>query len=472
MNNNISITTKIIVAISVAFILSFGAVYYVVFKNYKDVLLDEQTKKINILLNTISPTVKINLEFRILENIDMAFEQLLESNHEIKTIKLIDLSNNVIVKKITIKEYKNIIVRTKPLVDKMTKKTLGYLKISYSNSSYLNAIEKFQNMFVVIGISFIIFIMVFMRLLFFIFKPLMAISKKLESYNPEQSNAFKMEKLVGANEISIINNAIYNMLQKINSHTLNLRKQVKLEMKKNEDKEQHMLQQSRLAQMGEMISMIAHQWRQPLASISSTVSALELKVMMDQYEEKYFTKQLENISKYSQYLSSTIDDFRNFFKFNDTKVDTTLEEIVLDALNIIEISIENKGIKIEKEYKSNMPILTYRNEIQQVVLNLLKNAEDILIDNNVENPTIHILTIFNDQSDIIEIKDNAGGVPVEIINNIFDPYFTTKEKKDGTGLGLYMSKKIIENRCKGTLSVVNEIDGAKFIIMLPKSIGD
>ena len=258
------------------------------------------------------------------------------------------------------------------------------------------------------------------------------------------------------------------MIKKINSHTTNLQEQVKIEIKKNADKEQFMLQQSRLAQVGEMISMIAHQWRQPLASISSTVSTLELKIMMDEYNDKYFSTQLKNLSNYSQYLSSTIDDFRNFFKSNDTKQNTTTKDIIEDALRIIQISIEAKGIKINKQYLSIESIFTFKNEVQQVVLNLLKNAEDILLEKNIKNPTIDIVVNSNEQMDTISIIDNAGGVPLDIIDKIFDPYFTTKEKRDGTGLGLYMSKRIIENRCSGKLKIINEEDKANFTIMLPR----
>jgi len=470
LDQNISFVAKIITAVLFAFIIIFATIYYVSYKNFKNTLLQEQANKINILLNTISPSVQLNLEFNILENIDITFTQLLESNPEIKAIKLIGTHNNIIRYKAKTKHYNNIIVRTKPLIDKITKKTVAYLKISYSNKAYLTALYNFQKMFLIMVVVFIIFISIFMKLLLYTFKPLKQISHDLENYDPKNVVQTHLNIIEGKNEIAIINNALINMINKINSHTETLQEQVQIEIQKNAHKEQFMLQQSRLAQIGEMISMIAHQWRQPLTSISSTISALELRIMIDEYDEEYFTKELENISNYSQYLSATINDFRNFFKSNDTRSHTTMDEIINNSLNIIKHSINNKGIEIRKNITTINKIFTYQNEIQQVIINILKNAEDILIDENIKNPYIQIEAFEDDINFTIQISDNAGGIPGNIIDKIFDPYFTTKEKKDGTGLGLYMSKRIIESRCKGELSVSNNTNGAIFKILLPKEI--
>ncbi len=233
-------------------------------------------------------------------------------------------------------------------------------------------------------------------------------------------------------------------------------------------KDQQMFHQSRLAQMGEMISMIAHQWRQPLNSISLTSSNLKFKCMMDDFDQDLFEKELDLIDGYSQHLSKTIDDFRGFFKNNKEKEIITLEEIVDSTLDIVKVSVENRNIKIITNFNCKKELKTYPSEIKQVILNIIKNAEDILLDNEIKNPTITIETLYDNNLDnkILIIKDNAGGIPEDIINNIFDPYFSTKLEKDGTGLGLYMSKTIIEDHCGGKLSVVNDNDGAVFYITL------
>ncbi|MEA3554658.1 MAG: ABC transporter substrate-binding protein [Campylobacterota bacterium] len=235
-----------------------------------------------------------------------------------------------------------------------------------------------------------------------------------------------------------------------------------------QSKDKQMLHQSRLALMGEMISMIAHQWRQPLTAISARVNNLTFKIMMgEELDKELFQKELDHIGEYSQHLSKTIDDFRGFFDKDKTKEVTTLEDIVNSTLNIVQTSVENKNIKIITNFNCKEEFETYPNEIKQVVLNLIKNAEDILIEKELKDPTITIETNSTDKSHkVLIIKDNAGGIPEDIIDNIFDPYFSTKKEKDGTGLGLYMSKTIIEDHCKGRLSVSNDNDGAVFKIVL------
>ena len=235
---------------------------------------------------------------------------------------------------------------------------------------------------------------------------------------------------------------------------------------KLKEKDMHLLQQSKLAQMGEMISMIAHQWRQPLGAISSTANSLLLKVTLDKYQEDFFESRLQNISDYSQHLSSTIDDFRNFFKKHKEQREISPAVIVEDCLKIIQTSIENKDIKIIKNFTFEKEIVTYPNEVRQVILNLIKNAEDALIDKQQDEKFIKLSVYENNDKCVIEISDNAGGISDDIIDKIYNPYFSTKEEKDGTGLGLYMSKTIIEEHCKGKISVINDNNGAIFKVIL------
>jgi len=230
-----------------------------------------------------------------------------------------------------------------------------------------------------------------------------------------------------------------------------------------DSKNRQLLEQSRLAQMGEMISMIAHQWRQPLTAISATSINLILKAKLDKLDNDTAIELGEKISDYSQHLSSTIDDFRDFFKSNKNILDTTYKKLIDSVLSIIESSVINKNIKLKQKLQSEAILSTYPNEIKQVILNLIKNAEDILLEKEIKDPTITIET----QDNILRVKDNAGGVPPDIIEKIFNPYFSTKTKKDGTGLGLYMSKTIVEEHCSGSLRVYNDEFGAVFEITLP-----
>ncbi|RLA72815.1 MAG: hypothetical protein DRG24_01900 [Epsilonproteobacteria bacterium] len=250
----------------------------------------------------------------------------------------------------------------------------------------------------------------------------------------------------------------------------NLAQRVKEEVGKNREKEQQFIQQSRLAQMGEMISMIAHQWRQPLSAISATSSLLELKAKLHQLDDDSVEQKAKDISSYAQHLSHTIDDFRDFFQPNRELKETSYEEIITSVLSIIESSIVNKNIQLIQELNTHEILTTYPNELKQVVLNLIKNAEDVLLEREIDHPYIKIRTYTKDDQQILEISDNGGGIPETLIEKIFDPYFSTKSDKNGTGLGLYMSKTIIEEHCGGTLHVKNGIKGARFEIILLSTV--
>jgi len=253
-------------------------------------------------------------------------------------------------------------------------------------------------------------------------------------------------------------------LKDINS---SLEERVSKEVAVNRHKDKQMLAQSRLAQMGEMLSMIAHQWRQPLSAISATTGSMSIKIQLGEYDKDFIEKSIQSINTYTQYLSTTINDFRNFFKPNKDKSSTSLNDITLGALHIIGSSLESKGIVVETYLDVKVMFDSYPNELQQVLLNLLKNAQDILIEKEVDDPKIVIKTINAEEEVSLMICDNAGGVSDENMPYIFDPYFTTKEKIDGTGLGLYMSKLIIEEHCRGKLDVKNEQKGACFSFTLP-----
>lgn len=250
-------------------------------------------------------------------------------------------------------------------------------------------------------------------------------------------------------------------LEQINS---SLESRVEHELKKRQEQELKLLQQSRLAQMGEMISMIAHQWRQPLSAISAASGSLQVKIELEKYDKEFFRDRVEKIAQLSQHLSSTIDDFRSFFKSNKNREIFYLRDVTEGALSIIGTSLENKSIEIIKDYESSRSVNAYFNELKQVSLNLLKNAEDILILNDVKEPKIWIRTFNNGTKVSLEVEDNAGGINENIINHVFDPYFTTKEQFDGTGLGLYMSKTIVEEHGGGILSVRNSKEGAVFTL--------
>ena len=226
------------------------------------------------------------------------------------------------------------------------------------------------------------------------------------------------------------------------------------------EQEQMLIHQSRLASMGEMLANISHQWRQPLNRIASFIMNMQIYIMDNYKEEKFLNKKLEESQFQLEYMSSTIDDFTEFYKKDKQKETFFISEAVQNSYTIIESSLNTNNITLEITITNDFEINSYKKELSQVLLNILQNAKDALLINQIQNPKIAIT--INDHK--IFIQDNAKGISPDILSNIFDPYFTTKEKHKGTGLGLYMSKIIIEKNMKAKISAENKNDGALFIM--------
>ncbi len=232
------------------------------------------------------------------------------------------------------------------------------------------------------------------------------------------------------------------------------------------NQEELMIFQSRHAAMGEMISMIAHQWRQPTTVISLCANNILTDVILDETDQESLRRNSEDIIDQTKYLSQTIDDFRNFFKPNKEKSITTIEEVVNEVKKMMKATLSNNSIEFIENYNSSKKIKTYKKELVQVLINLVKNSLEILVEKNSGRKIIFINEYIKNNNVILQICDNAGGVEQENINRIFEPYFTTKDEKNGTGLGLYISKVIIEQHLKGTITAFNKDQGACFEISL------
>jgi signal transduction histidine kinase len=235
---------------------------------------------------------------------------------------------------------------------------------------------------------------------------------------------------------------------------------------KNKEQNKMLLQQSKLAIMGEMISMIAHQWRQPITAVSTIAQGILFKKRLGNLTDEYLESELNTIKEISLHMSETITDFSNFFKPQKEKRVVVLKDLINKVIKLASSSLKNNSIKVSVICDNNFSFNIYDGELQQVIINIVNNAKDALVENISDNRKIDI-EVKIDNSVKIYIKDNAGGIPKEIINNIFDPYFSTKSK-NGTGLGLYMSKIIIDDHFSGLLSVQNIEDGAQFLIDIPK----
>jgi len=240
-----------------------------------------------------------------------------------------------------------------------------------------------------------------------------------------------------------------------------------------------LLQQSKKAEMGEMIGNIAHQWRQPLSVISTSASGMKLKNEYSTLDDEYLNSSVDSIVKSTQYLSQTIDDFRNFIKDDKEEKLFKISDNIRTNLEILKGMIKHDELIIELDMEENLEITSYPNELTQIIINIINNAKDALKEKKVKNKYIFISTKKeNDKYIQISIKDNAKGIKSEIIDKIFDPYFTTKHQSQGTGLGLYMTQKIVKESLKGEIDIHNttytykgeNYTGAQFIIKLPYKI--
>lgn len=235
---------------------------------------------------------------------------------------------------------------------------------------------------------------------------------------------------------------------------------------KNLIQEALVVRQGRLAQMGEMLSMIAHQWRQPLNVISAINSAIRLKTFKDKIDKEYLLEKLNETNEQVKYLSNTIEDFRSFFKPNIEKKEVLTKDIIEDTLKIIKSSIDSRAIDIVLNIETDMSLFTYKNRVIQVLLTIIKNAKEAIEQKNIENGKIIISTKKENERLTIEVCDNGTGIEDKKLEKIFLPYFTTKHESVGTGIGLYMSKVIIEEHCGGKLTAHNNSDGVCFKITL------
>ena len=257
---------------------------------------------------------------------------------------------------------------------------------------------------------------------------------------------------------------------------LNENLQITIDKKTKEllEKEAILNQQAKMASMGEMIENIAHQWRQPLSVISTISSSLKIKKEMNILDDKEFYEALQSINRTSQHLSNTIDDFRNFFSPNKEMNKFYVSQLIKKSKDLIKSRFDKFNIKVIENI-DDIEILSYQNELFQVILNLFSNSIDVLSSNEIEDKIIHI-KIYQDENNLcIEFLDNGGGIKDEFINRVFEPYFTTKHKSQGTGIGLYMSLQIVTKHLNGEISVKNDTFienniayfGAKFTILLP-----
>lgn len=250
-------------------------------------------------------------------------------------------------------------------------------------------------------------------------------------------------------------------LKKLNQ---TLEERVHEEIAKNEEKQRMMFWQSRHASLGQMLANIAHQWRQPLTELSLAMFNIK-KALQNSNEEdvnKFYLESKHIIKN----MSETIDDFTNFFSPDKEKYYFNISESIKESLVLLENMINDEMITIKTDFE-DIEVLGITNELTQVIINLINNSKDAFIHNSILLREIVITTKKENSFAVIEVQDNAGGIAKENLEKIFEPYFTTKHKSRGTGLGLFMSKMICEQGLGGTLDVKSKKNTTTFSIKIP-----
>lgn len=256
---------------------------------------------------------------------------------------------------------------------------------------------------------------------------------------------------------------IFLWLKKLRDINNSLENRIKQAVKENQEKERLLMHKSKLADMGEMIRNIAHQWRQPLATSNMAVSLLKTKNEMGLLEKDYLDKKLNEIENLHLHMSQTIENFLSFFDPHKEQEEFNLLKLIHQTINLLQITLNKKSIRIDITIDKSIYIYGYKDEYAQVVISIITNA---LQEYKGTQEKSLFLKAYKKGDDIyLEITDNAGGIDESIIDKIFDPYFSTKHQIHGTGLGLYISKVIIEKNMKGILKVQNIDKGAMFTII-------
>ncbi len=256
----------------------------------------------------------------------------------------------------------------------------------------------------------------------------------------------------------------------------NLEIKILKEVERSKKMQNQLFKSEKMASMGEMIGNIAHQWRQPLSAITTLSTGLKLQKELGVLEDETFLDNMDLINENAQYLSKTIDDFRNFIKDERQQVSFNLKDKINSFLHLVQTSIKEYQITIDLNISSDIIINGYPNELLQCLINIFNNAKDVVKNNQSEERFVFIEAYENKNNIVIKIKDNGGGIDEKYIDKIYEPYFTTKGKTRGTGLGLNMVYKIINEGMKGSIEALNttythldkEYKGALFIITIPK----
>lgn len=388
--------------------------------------------------------------------------------------------------KIVLKKYENFdkLVKSKDKNDfiyfsqiRLADKHLGYLVIHNNQNIFIQSQnQRKKELLEVFLISLLTIIVLSFAISVIITKPINKIVDKIKNVNENESLNINY---AGNDEFGYLTNIIEQNHNKIQDINKNLESIIVKELEKNKNIQDKLFKSEKLASMGEMIANIAHQWRQPLSAISAAATGMRLQQELKLLSANDIIDTCDKINKNAQYLSKTIDDFKNFIKGDRKREIFDLKDNIDSSLSIVYPIIKELHIKLILNLQDDIKLNGYPNELKQCIINIANNAKDILEEKvkDTDDRFIFINTAKEHKNAIITISDSGGGIPKDVIKRIFEPYFTTKYKTQGTGLGLHMVYTIIVTGMNGTIEAYNidyEYDGkkytgAQFKITLPLS---
>jgi nitrogen fixation/metabolism regulation signal transduction histidine kinase len=442
-NIKVKVTLLLIVGITIIFSLFFTYGYHVQ-KKYEE-------QRLELFADSAIKRLAENLEIPLWELDEKWIKKIIYTEMEFKRFCAITVTGKggINITKELDKRYPENIMRSATIMH--DDEIIGEVSI-YATKKHFDEYLLNQKI-VYFGSSAVLLIFLisalYLILDYFVLNPINSILKSVKAI--EKGDFTQKAKVIHDDEIGELAQSFNNMMQSV------------------QDKEEMMLAQSRHAAMGEMISMIAHQWRQPIAAIAMGANNMLLDIELEELEPKSVKEGAELILDQATHLSKTIDDFKNFFRPNKQRETILVNDVLEETFTIIEKSLQNHNIAVKRSYGSKTPISLFSRELLQVFINIIKNAKEALLSANIENPVISVITSEDEGQVYISICDNGKGIDKAIIAKIYEPYFSTKDEKTGTGLGLYMGKIIVEKHLLGTLHAENiEEGGVCFVISLPK----
>jgi C4-dicarboxylate-specific signal transduction histidine kinase len=507
-----NLTTKFFIAILFITTLVVSVFTYLQISEQKEILDNALNQKIALMQRNLESNAKNNilsLKYEVendiatfnFSHIDATFKKLVD-HKEINAVVLfnLDKSSEIFAGKVYFKNYiskteisaltiketsnKNNFIISIPIV--LTNKW-GELHIVYSLKALKEEVRKAEEnkkekikscvkkaLLTSVFLAFIllIFSYFFARKLI---SPILLLTKTAKEIAKGNLNVSDTLRGIKSNdEIGLLSASFVEMSKNLERKTkelqelnLSLEERVAQKVAMITEQEKMMISQSRLAEMGEMMSMIAHQWRQPLATVTLMIANEKIKSISTAKKSSESEETLDKISDILIYLSNLINDFQTYFKPNKSieRISTLL--LIERMKQILHARLVYEKVQVHIEPFDEVFIDTYTNEVVQVLINIINNAIDILVEKNKDERHIWIKIYTDTEYVTITIEDNGGGIPNKILKHVFDPYFSTKSK-NGTGLGLYMAKMIIEKHVRGKLSVTNTRQGALFSIVLPK----